>query len=253
MSRIGFIGTGHIAAPMIRFLADRGHQITVSERGAALAAELHASHGVAIADNQAVLDQSDCVFLCVRPHLAMQVLDPLVFRSGHQVVSVMAAVSLDQLRMGCAPATDIVRTIPLGYLEQGGCPLPACPDAGLLSALFAPDNPVLEVVQEAAFDQYFAVCAMIPGLLDLMDSASQWLGRATGDPDTAARYTRQLMTGFLAALRDGGAEVLGAERDALATDGTISLQMTQTLHKGGAHAALLGALDGIGARLGERT
>ena len=32
MSRIGFIGTGHIAAPMARFLSAKGHDIAVTER-----------------------------------------------------------------------------------------------------------------------------------------------------------------------------------------------------------------------------
>ena len=73
MSRIGFIGTGHIAAPMVRFLAERGHEITVSERNAETAQALRACHGVSIATNQDVLDRSDIVFLCVRPHVARRV------------------------------------------------------------------------------------------------------------------------------------------------------------------------------------
>ncbi len=249
MSRIGFIGTGHIAAPMVRFLADRGHQITVSERNAEVAASLAASDGVAVADNQAVLDASDIVFLCLRPHVAADILKPVTFRADHQIVSVMAGISLEALGAACAPARDIIMTIPLGYLEKGGCPLPACPSPGVLKPLFEPENPVLGVPDEAAFNMHFAVCAFVPGVLDLMTTSAAWLAAQTGDADQAARYTRQLLAGFLAALPDEGAALLPAERDALATQGTLSAQMTNGLQEGGAHTALTRTLDSIADRL----
>ncbi len=253
MSRIGFIGTGHIAAPMVRFLAQRGHEITVSERNAETAQALKSSHGVSIAANQEVLDRSDIVFLCVRPHVASDIIQPLFFRGDHQVVSVMAGISLAALAELCAPATDLTMTIPLGYLEHGGCPLPACPDARLLKTLFAPENPVIEVAEEHAFNMHFAICAMVPGMLDLLDTGGRWLADHSGDSDNALRYTRQVLTGFLAALPDGNAGQLCQERDALATDGTISLQMTQGLRDGGAHSTLRDTLSAIGDRLGGAT
>jgi pyrroline-5-carboxylate reductase len=249
MRRIGFIGTGHIAAPMVRFLATRGHAVTVSQRNAEVAQALAASHGVTVTDNQAVVDASEIVFLCVRPHLAPQVLAELSFRAEHQVVSVMAGISLARLARACAPATDFTVTIPLGFVEKGGCPLACCPNAGVLEPLFAPDNPVVAVADEAAFIKHFAVCAFVPGVLDLMTTASDWLGAQTGNMDAAARYTRQLLMGFLAALPEGGAELLPQERDALATEGTLSLQMTKALRDGRAHDTLTEALSAIGDRL----
>ncbi|ABG32374.1 pyrroline-5-carboxylate reductase [Roseobacter denitrificans] len=250
MTKIGFIGTGHIAAPMVRFLASRGHAVTVSERNAETAQSLKASHGVEVATNQVVLDCSQIVFLCLRPHIAADVISGLRFSADHKVVSVMAGLPLRELAEICAPARDISMTIPLGYVEQGGCPLPACPDDRVLRALFEPENPVLKVADEAAFNQHFAVCAFVPGVLDLMVTASDWLAQQTGDADQAARYTHQLLAGFLAALpRTGGASLLADERDALATPGTLSLQMTDGLRSGGAHEALIEALSAIGKRL----
>lgn len=253
MNRIGFIGTGHIAAPMVRFLALKGHQITVSKRNAEVAALLAETHGVAVAENQAVVDASDIVFLCVRPHLAADVLQELRFRSDQQIVSVMAGISLDALGAACAPAQNITMTIPLGYLEKGGCPLPACPDATVLRPLFEPDNPVLAVPDEGAFNMHFAVCAFVPGVLDLMTTSASWLAGKTGDPDQAARYTRQLLAGFLAALPDEGAALLPAERDALATQGTLSAQMTDGLRNGGVHETLMQTLESIADRLAGDT
>ena len=250
MSRIGFIGTGHIAAPMVRHLAAKGHNIAVTQRNETVSAALARDCGVTIAEPQAVLDASDIVFLCLRPHHAEAGLAPLRFREGQQIVSVMAGVPVETLVRLCAPATDFVQTIPLGFLEQGGCPLAAHGNDVLLADLFAPENPVVKVPDEAALNAHFAICAMVPGILDLMATASGWLGQRSG-ADGAEFYTTQLMAGFLAAMEKGRAERLAQERDALATEGTLSLQMTETLRDGGAHAALTRALDAIERRLDQ--
>jgi len=249
MARIGFLGTGHIAAPIVRHLARKGHAISVSRRGAALAAELARDCGVTVAENQAVVDASEVVFLCLRPHMAAEVLEALEFRAEQQAVSVMAGVGRDALSRLCAPCADFVQTIPLGYLETGGCPLAAFGNDSLLAELFAPENPVVKVASEAALNDHFAICAFVPGVLDLMATAGGWLGARTGEPDAAEFYTTQLLTGFLAAMRKGGEGRLADERDALATEGTLSLQMVEALRASGTHAALADVLDAIGARL----
>lgn len=249
MSRIGFIGTGHIAAPMVRFLAAKGHDIWVTERSASVSGRLQTELGVEISDAQGVIDATEIVILCLRPHLAADILSPLAFRAGQRVVSVMAAISTEQLATLCAPALDFVQTIPLGFLQDGGCPLAAFGNDILLADLFAPENPVVKVVDEAALNAHFAICAMVPGLLDLMATGAGWLADQTGDADGAEYYTTQLIAGFLATMETGHAGRLAEERDALATEGTLSLQMTQALQSGKAHEALQDALTAIGKRL----
>ncbi|MCG7519408.1 NAD(P)-binding domain-containing protein [Ruegeria sp. Ofav3-42] len=249
MSRIGFIGTGHIAAPIARFLAAKGHEITVTERNANVSAELKAELGVIVAAPQAVIDESDIVFLCLRPQIAPEVLKTLHFRPDQQIISVMAAVSADQLTALCSPATDFVQTIPLGFLQQGGCPLAAFGNDVLLAKLFEPENPVVKVADEAALNAHFAICAMVPGILDVMATGAEWLAEQTGDENASEFYTTQLLSGFLSTMQTGNAGRLAEERDALATDGTLSLQMTQALHAGKAHDALRSALEAIGKRL----
>ncbi|WP_298852499.1 NAD(P)-binding domain-containing protein [uncultured Ruegeria sp.] len=249
MSRIGFIGTGHIAAPIARLMAAKGHEISVTERNAEVSANLKAELGATVAAPQAVIDASDIVFLCLRPHIAAEVLAPLTFRADQQIVSVMAAVSAEQLAALCVPASDFVQTIPLGFLETGGCPMAAFGNDRLLAELFEPENPVVKVTNEAALNAHFAICAMVPGILDLMATGAKWLGDVTGDTDGAEFYTTQLMAGFLASMDKGTAGRLAQERDALATDGTLSLQMTDTLKNQDAHKALRSALGAIGKRL----
>ncbi|KMW60166.1 Pyrroline-5-carboxylate reductase [Candidatus Rhodobacter oscarellae] len=245
MAKIGFIGTGQIAAPMVRFLAARGHQITVTERSRHLSSALAASHGVAVSDAAGVLEASEVVVLSVRPHQVDEAMQGLQWRADHRVISAMAATPRARLEALCAPATSFVQTIPLAFLEQGGCPLPAYGDDALLAELFAPENPVIKVASEEALNAHFAICAMVPGLLDLMSTGAGWLGDQTGDAAGAEAYTSGLMAGFMGALSGTLAEA----RDALATEGTLSLHMTRTLHQGGAHGALTKAMNDIGERL----
>ncbi len=252
MSRIGFIGTGHIAAPIARLMASKGHDIYVSERNVQVSSALKAELGVSVGTPQEVIDGSDIVFLCLRPQIAEEVLSPLSFRADQQIVSVMAAVSQAQLATLCAPASDFVQTIPLGFLQSGGCPLAAYGNDNLMADLFEPENPVVKVADETALNAHFAVCAMVPGLLDLMATGAEWLATQTGDDDGAEFYTTQLISGFLATMQKGSAGRLAEERDALATDGTLSLQMTQTLQSGKAHDALRDALSAIGQRLEKK-
>jgi len=251
MSRIGFIGTGHIAAPMVRFLATKGHDITVTNRSAGIAAQLVRDCGVETGDAQDVTDCCDIVFLCLRPHQAAAGLAPLTFRADQKIISVMAGVDLATLQDLCAPAHDFTQTIPLGFLEKGGCPLATFGNAKLLASLFAPENPVVSVADEAALNAHFAVCALVPGLLDLMSTGATWLAGQTGDPQ-AEFFTSQLVSGFLAAMAKDLPGQLAVERDALAIDGTLSLQMTQALRLGGAHDALIGALTAIDKRLDKK-
>ncbi|WP_172300450.1 NAD(P)-binding domain-containing protein [Pseudoruegeria sp. HB172150] len=249
MSRIGFIGTGAIAAPMVRHLAAKGHQIAVTRRSEHISAELHAELGVTVAEAQEVVDASEIIFLCTRPQHAEEALEPLTFREDQQIVSVMAGISTADLLRLCAPATDMVQTIPLAYLQSGGCPLAAFGNDKLLATLFAPENPVVKTDSEHALNAHFAICAFVPGVLDLMSTASHWLGQETGDPAAAEFYTTQLLGGFLDAMQKGGAGRLAAERDALATEGTLSLQMTDALRAAGTHETLLDTLAAIGKRL----
>ena len=248
MARIGFIGTGHIAAPMIRTLARDGHTCLVSRRSEALSSALETEFAnVTATENQVVVDGSDIIFLCIRPHLAHEVIAPLTFSDRQQIVSVMAGVSMAELATLCAPADDISMTIPLGYLEAGGCPLAVYPTTEPLEALFGKANPVIPVSSEAALNSHFAVCAMVPGMLAMLEAGAGWLAQRTGDPDAAERYTTELMAGFLAAMGKGAGR-LGVEKNELATDGTLSLMMVEGLEQGGALDAMTGAMDAIERR-----
>ena len=222
MSRIGFLGAGHIAAPMVRFLASKGHEVLVSERGADVAAELAASVGAKVMANQAVVDGSDIVFLCLRPAVWEEVVGGLNFRAEQQIVTVMANVPISAVQKAVAPASDVSVTIPIGFLERGGCPLPVFPRAEPLASLFGPENPIILMSDEAQAAAHFAGSALLSAVLTVMKDGADWLGTQTGNPAGADTYFASLMAGFLRDVpKDGQGRILEA-RSGLASPNTLN-------------------------------
>lgn len=251
MTATGFLGTGHIAAPMARALARGGHTVTVSRRNEAVSAALAgAGLGIKVAENQGVVDASEVVFLCLRPAVWQAAVAPLAFRPGHKIVSVMAGVAIAGIAAAVAPASAISATIPFGFIEQGGCPLPVAGDPGPLRALFGAANPILPQADEAALGQHFAASTLVAAVLGVMAGGADWLAGKTGDATAAEVYVAGLVGGFLAALGRDRAGELRDGMSALATQGTISRQMLEGLEAHGAFGALAETLDGISGRIG---
>lgn len=250
MARVGFIGTGHIAAPMARALARAGHTVSVSERNAEVAGELAgAGLGISVASNQGVLDASEIVFLCLRPDVWRKAANALDWQAEHVVVSVMAGVSFADLGSACAPASQFSATIPYGFIEAGGCPLPVAGDIGAMQTLFGADNHVIPVAQESHLQSYFAASALMSGVLGLLEKGAGWLGQQTGDQGAAEKYLSALAGGFLwhgTFEQDGR---LAGEKWALATPNTLNRQMVDGLEGAGAFDGLAPLLAQISASM----
>ncbi|GAB4284023.1 MAG: pyrroline-5-carboxylate reductase [Roseovarius sp.] len=251
MTAVGFLGTGHIAAPMARALARDGHSVTVSRRNETVSTALAgAGLGIAVADNQGVVDAAQVVFLCLRPAVWREALAALRFRADQQIVSVMAGVALADIAAQVRPARDISATIPYGFIEHGGCPLPVAGDPGALAHLFGARNPILPQPDEGALRHHFAASTLVTAVLAVLETGAAWLAEKTADPASAEIYVANLVAGVLAGLDRDRAGELAAERAALATEGTLSLQMHAGLAQGGALDLLARTLESISARLG---
>ncbi len=249
MKRVGFIGTGHIAAPMVRFLASSGHEVTVSERGADVAEELAASVGAKVRDNQGVIDASDIVFLCLRPAVWEEIVRGLTFRADQQVVSVMADVSVASLLDATSPAKDISVTIPIGFLERGGCPLPAFPKAEPLASLFSPENPVIELSEESQIADHFAASALLSAALTVMKDGADWLGEQTGNPVGAETYVASLIAGFMRDVpKDGQGRIL-EERSALASPNTLNRAVVDAMEQAGTRATIRTVMQALSDKM----
>ena len=252
---VGFLGTGRIAAPMVRSLNRRlpDCSIRISRRNRGVSARLSALPGVTVMANQDVIDRSEVVFLCLLADVARSELPGLDFREGQKIISVMADISLAEIGNLVLPATDPVVTVPLPFIETGGCPLPAYPDGEVLHTLFGDENDVIPLNAESAMGPHFAATAILSHTMKQLDVVSDWLAGFTGSRRDAERYVASLLFGYLESLeKDGNGRFLKAMED-LSTEGGLNNQLRAHIGQSGFYETLHQGLDQLEKRLRERT
>ena len=140
MFRLGFVGTGTIVAAIIDGLEEmRGERcrILVSPRSEGVSRALAArySNVERAASNAAVVEGSDVVFLGMRPSQLAEVVAGLPFRADQTVVSLLGGVSRAGVAQKVAPATRIVRCIPLPTIRLHKGPIALQPPDPLVEEL----------------------------------------------------------------------------------------------------------------------
>jgi pyrroline-5-carboxylate reductase len=248
--RIGFVGVGTIASAMVDGLCAAGLNapILLSPRNAEMAAALAARHpNVAVAaDNQAVLDASDLIVLAVRPQIADDVLQALHFRPDHQVLSLIATVSLDYLRQAAAPAATMTRAVPLPAVAMRQGPTAMFPADERVRWLFDRIGTAIVLEAEAEFDLFTAATATMASYFAFADTIARWMERGGIAPEQARGFVGQML---------GGLAITGPGRDfaELAdehqTRGGINEQVVRHVAPDGRFADLDAALDSVLARL----
>ncbi len=248
MARVGFIGTGEIAAAMVHglHLCGADHQIMVSRRGAATAAQLAREYpSLTIAENAAIVAGSDIVFLCLLARDAAAALQGLPYRADQTIFSVMVDMPLSRLQTLCAPARDIHLTIPLPPIAVGGCPLPVYPASPVLDALFGGRNQVIPQPSEAALNAHLAVSGICAAMLAQIKTAADWLGDLSGNHSAAEAYTCAMIRAYLPA--QAHVTNLEASLTALSTQGGLNATLRTAMQPSA--LVLRAGLDGFRARL----
>ncbi|MFK8030088.1 MAG: NAD(P)-binding domain-containing protein [Gammaproteobacteria bacterium] len=253
MTTVGVIGTGTIAAPMVRSLLRRFNdiQIVVSPRSVDTAASLGAlSSRVEIAvDNQEVLDASDTVLLCMLAEVAREILPDLTFKLSHRIVTVMIDYSVEELLTDCWPATHIELTMPLPFIETGGCPLPCYPTAKIVNELFGDDNPVTVLSENITMQSYIAVAGVVSGFIQSIDTVAGWLAEQTGHSQEAESHVLNMLLGYLQATPRDGQNRLKQVMSDLSTEGGLNAQFRQSMLESGQVEAIRNELDILLKRL----
>lgn len=253
--RVGFLGTGRITPPMVRALMRRppapGLEIWVTRRSEAVSAALASEFAaVRVAAPQEVVDASDVVFLCVLADVARELLATLSFRSEQKVISVMADITLAEISERIGPVAELSTTLPVPFIESGGCPLPCYPASPTLERLFGADNPVIALKEERAMALHFAASALLSPVLEALRTASAWLAARTGEKAGAEAYVAALIGGYLASLPKDGAGRIEAALADLSTEGGLNAQLKAALGEAGGYDALWAGLDALAERLG---
>jgi pyrroline-5-carboxylate reductase len=248
----GVIGVGAIAEAIVTGLClEDPPRLVLSPRNAetsARLAERFATVEVA-ASNQAVLDAAPVVLLCLRPQLARDVLPELRFKEEHVVISAMAGIPIDELRRIVAPATDVVRCIPLPSVARRADTTPIHPPHPVAKALFARLGDPIEVPDPRAYDGFAVATATVAAHFAYLRTIAQWLEPLGISPDDASRYVAAAFAGVGATLADHhDFEHLARDH---ATVGGINELFLDTLTEAGVYDDVRAGLDRVLARLSE--
>lgn len=250
--RLGFIGTGTIAAAMVRGLKGSSlHDwpILLSPRSSDVAGALaNEFAGVEIAtDNQAVIDGSDMVILAVRPQIAESVLQDLRFRDDQDVVSLIAATSAGRIADWIG-TSRVCRAIPLPFVEQRHDVTPVFPPHPAAIELFDALGQALPVHDQAAFDLYASLSALMETYFAFVETAVGWAaGQGLPEPDARA-YLSGLFHNLGIILNESPRDLSELRADH-STQGGLNEQVAAAFAAQGGSAALEGALSRVVRRV----
>ncbi|WP_208441130.1 pyrroline-5-carboxylate reductase [Bartonella raoultii] len=175
--KIGFLGTGKISASMVDGLmmsAFNVSSVILSPRNAQMAERLsHHYDKVVIAENnQALLDVSDCVFLCLPNQIAEEILRSLRFRSEQLVVSVLALAKAADVEAWINH--KVYRAVPLPFVAECKNLTPIYPDHPFLRSLFDALGGTLVLDAEEQFNLFMTAGSLMGVYFNFIETAHQW-------------------------------------------------------------------------------
>jgi len=251
---LGFIGTGVITEAIVRGLIKSDYpveQIFVSTRSAAVSSALAAlSPKVCVCDNnQAIADGSDILFLAVLPQDAQSVISALSVRTGTQIVSLIATVSIDNIRAWSGSDGPIFRAIPLPSVAELTGVSVIFPPSSQIEAMFNALGRAVCVTSIEEFDAYAVASAMMGLYFGLSETVTQWLCDQGNDYPDARAY----MAGTFQALANTATASTGESFDTLrvrhSTPGGLNEQMFAVFDAKGGTSAVESACASVATRI----
>jgi len=224
MNTIGFIGVGELALYTIKGMRRGGYkgEILLSPRNAEKAAHLRQDYDCAVqADNQAVVSNSDFVFIATRPAQCLETLAELEFKPGQVLISVVAGIEVEALRQAVPAELAVVRAMPVSSAEVGASPTLVYPAHEFVGTLFDYCGTAIPVDDEKHFDQGTILACVYSWYFTLF----QALIDATTGPRLPGGVSADLVLGMAkgaAELALASADKPGEIAEGVATEGTFS-------------------------------
>ena len=253
--RYGFIGTGGITTAIVTGLctADNPPEtIWVSPRNRENASRLAAEYAdVNVGDsNQDVLDHTDVVVLAVLPQQKESILTPLSFRSDQTVVHLLAGTPIDAIVPLVAPASHIIRAVPLPCTAIHKGPIAIYPQNDRASTFFSPLGTVIALDQEAQLETLSIVTALMAPFYAFVEQVVAW---ALGEGivrEKGAVYTASMFEALsaIAGKAEGGS--VGQLVAGCMTPGGLNEHAMDTINAQGGFSSLTAALDSVKQKIG---
>jgi pyrroline-5-carboxylate reductase len=178
----------------------------LSPSNAGVSAELSSCYStVSIGgDNQAVVDGASVVVLCLRPQDARAALDDLIFSETHVIISAIAGVSVEEIKMLVAPAREVSRAIPLPSVATRNGITPIYPQSEAAKALFDRMGGTIDLDDANSFNALSASTATIAAHFAYLSTISRWLVSRNIPEQDARRYVASTFVGLARALASVG-------------------------------------------------
>ena len=255
MATLGFIGTGSMGGALARAARKGlpGDQIFLSNRTAEKARLLAEELGCRAADNDAVAENADFIFLGVKPQMMAELLADigsiLAKRQSRFILVTMAAglsiARIQELAGGAYPVIRIMPNTPASIGE--GMILYACgedvtadEEQAFLDAMAGAGR--LSPLPEKLMDAGSAVSGCGPAFVDLFIEALADGGVACGLPRAAAlEYAAQMVAGSARLVLESGKHP-GALKDAVCSPGGTTIQGVRVLEEAGFRGAVMDAV-----------
>jgi pyrroline-5-carboxylate reductase len=255
-AELGILGVGSIAEAIVTGLGDdflATTRVVLSPRSRARSAALAERFpSIQIAtDNQDLVDRSRMILLCLRPQDAGPALAGLSFGADQQVISVVAVLSLDQVRRLVTPAEVLARAIPLPAVAQRQGLTAICPDDERTRELFERLGSTLCVDDETLLDSLSAATATIAAHLAYVATIGGWLTSKGIPNDDAQRYVAATFAPLGDMLRNTPVDLAQLAKDH-ATPGGLNEQFLASLREGDLFGLVERGLDQVEDRVRGR-
>jgi pyrroline-5-carboxylate reductase len=253
--KVGFLGAGKMAGALAKGLISAGcvkpSGVSASDVYAqAREAFEKSTGGRTFASNNEVMQQSDVVFLAVKPNQVEEVLAQIKpqFKSRHLLISIAAGVTLHSLESGLPTKARVIRVMPntpaLVGASASGYSLGRCATAadGALAAQLLGAVGVAFQVGENLLDAVTGLSGSGPAYAYLMIEALSDGGVAAGLPrEVATRLAAQTLLGSARMVLETGLHP-GVLKDMVTSPGGTTIEALHELEKAGVRGALMTAV-----------
>lgn len=176
---IGILGVGvigHAMAEAFCFGNDKTHNIYLSPRGEKLSTELANKYDNVhrCVDNQAVLDQSDYVFIALLPKIGMGIIEPLVFRKNHRVINLMLNIKLDEIEGAIGKTESLTHIVPLSFISKRNGPIAIYPSNEDVISLMSKLGHVVVMDCVEKIESIAAITGLMTPYYTLLNNLVNW-------------------------------------------------------------------------------
>ena len=248
--RLGFIGIGKIATAVIEGLSTSKLQnsvINISPRNAEKSKLLVAKFPRINRqeNNQQVLDESDMVFLALRPAECNNILQELNFRKNHTVVSFVPYLKFEELKSITEPAENVGRAIPLPTVTRHNCPIPLFNASENVKELFSHIGQPLTIESEDELHVLWTLTGLITPFYDQLDELSNWAISNKVDENIANQYIADLFQSLSFIAKESNPINFQELSGHAATPNGMNERSGIDIRNSGSHKAFKKALDNM--------